>query len=181
MSKEAKQAAAKAREIRDAAKALAKDEIAELSKECAKRKKRELKFLKKAKAAEKAWQDYETARQKTNSCVRKAKDKLTEFDARIEVKCLFCVKKVENVDTQDVCNLLEQYDNLRCEGFHCSIGTHKKRVHNIIGDQRWSCCEMPYSESSKSKLSQKQHLYHNFKFNDDNEADNSERSESFEE
>ena len=164
----AKEAAKKAKDEKKLEEAQAREDareaVLELSKECAGRKKRELKLLKKAEAAIKARLDYEVARRRTNTCVKQAKDNLSKHKLRIPVECIFCVKKPENVNSQDVIKLLEQYDDLLCEGFHCRIGTHKRRVHEIIGDRRCSCCEMPYSKMSEYKRHPESHLYNSFAF-----------------
>jgi hypothetical protein len=85
-----------------------------------------------------------TARSEALQKIAKAKEVLHAQKAIIIEACLFCRVSPQEVSDHDRAQLIEKYDDVRYEGFHCKNAKHVKLVHQLVGRRDWSCCRAPF-------------------------------------
>ena len=66
------------------------------------------------------------------------------------VYCLFCEKEGQEITKSELKDFLLKYNDLRCEGFHCTDNTeHIESFHALFhfGCPHYSCCMIPYHDN----------------------------------
>jgi len=82
----------------------------------------------------------EESRNHLISVVFSWKQSLKAAEQLIQVPCVFCEQ--ETLDKHQERAVLRAYmHEIAKSGFHCSKKDHAKRLHDIVGNLRWSCCE----------------------------------------